>query len=148
MTIVEKAVAAVIRSVDGRPELLAFTHPKAGVQIPKGTIEPGESVGAATLRELEEESGLVLSDAMRRIGSWERTPPSRPDEIQHWHVSLLEAPAGLPERWEHSATGSPAEDGLIFAYHWLPVDADLPNRLHPLFGPVCHMLLEALRDAD
>ena len=140
MKTVDKAVAAVVRTHDGRRDLLVFTHPQAGVQLPKGTIEADESIALATLRELEEESGLRLSTPSHYVGAWNRVLNG--GAIHPWHVSLLDAPAGLPEQWDHVATGSPEEEGLIFAFHWLPIDADLPARLHPLFADVIRMILD------
>ena len=42
--------------------LLLFTHPEspeAGIQVPAGTIEPGESPQDAVMREAKEETGLT-----------------------------------------------------------------------------------------
>ncbi len=42
--------------------LLVFRHTQsveAGIQVPGGTVEPGESPEAAALREAQEESGLA-----------------------------------------------------------------------------------------
>jgi 8-oxo-dGTP pyrophosphatase MutT (NUDIX family) len=149
MTIIEKAVVAVVRTVDGRPELLAFDHPHAGTQLPKRTIEPDESIAAAALRELEEESGLTLAGEPTFIGTWERKlqdgiEGDRAPHLHPWHLSLLEVPPGLPDNWSHRATGSPEEEGLIFQYRWVAVDADLPCKLHPLFDAVARMLLDHL----
>jgi 8-oxo-dGTP pyrophosphatase MutT (NUDIX family) len=149
MKIIEKAVAAVVRTVDGRPELLVFDHPHAGTQLPKGTIEPGESIAAATLRELEEESGLKLESDPAFIGTWERRLQDGIEggpapHIHPWHLSLLEAPSSLPERWSHQATGSPEEEGLVFVYRWVAVDAGLPGKLHPVFEAVARMLQDHL----
>jgi 8-oxo-dGTP pyrophosphatase MutT (NUDIX family) len=52
-------VYAYITSPEG--QLLVFEHvdfPEAGVQVPGGTVEVGESVDAAVIREAEEETGL------------------------------------------------------------------------------------------
>ena len=72
MKIVRKAVAVVLRPRDQATEVLVFRHPLAGVQIPKGTVEEDETIEAATLRELKEESGLVLDGEPQFIGTWER----------------------------------------------------------------------------
>ena len=147
MKTVEKAVAAVVRTVDGRPQLLVFDHPHAGTQLPKGTIEPGESIAAATLRELEEESGLALACDPAFIGTWERQrhgdiEDASTPRIHPWHLSVLDAPPDLPDNWSHRATGSPEEEGLIFAYRWVAIDAGLPGRLHPLFDAISRMILD------
>ena len=146
MKTVKKAVAAVVRQRNGHAELLVFTHPLAGVQIPKGTVERGETLEQATLRELQEESGLALVVTPRQIGTWRRhvsgeQTKDRQPERHDWSVFILEAPGGLPEHWRHAAQGSPEEEGLVFAYHWLRIDDDLGLKLHPLFRDVAKMLV-------
>ena len=65
-------------------------------------------------------------------------------DVHLWHLFVIEAPEGLPDGWTHDASGSPEEDGLAFAFRWLPVDAALAGRLDPVFGTVCSLLLAAL----
>ena len=72
MKVVHKAVVAVVRDQGRGSELLVFRHPLAGVQLPKGTVEPGEAYAAAALRELHEESGLDLALKPQPIGIWHR----------------------------------------------------------------------------
>jgi 8-oxo-dGTP pyrophosphatase MutT (NUDIX family) len=55
---IEKVTAFVTRVVNGRRELLLFEHPYAGIQIPAGTVEPGEAPEAAAICETHEETGL------------------------------------------------------------------------------------------
>lgn len=143
MPIIHKAVACVVRRDPGQgPALLCFRHPLAGVQIPKGTVEHGEDIAAATLRELEEETGLTLTTAPDFIGTWDRDFAD--GAVHRWHIGLLPAPDGVPDTWRHRASGSPAEDGLIFDLHWLPVDGRLPARLDPLFAPAARLIAAAL----
>jgi 8-oxo-dGTP pyrophosphatase MutT (NUDIX family) len=53
-----KVTAFIIRQSNAQRELLVFAHPTAGVQVPAGTVEEGESFEDATLREAQEETGL------------------------------------------------------------------------------------------
>jgi len=131
---VDKAVAVVVRCRCGRPEILVFRHPLAGVQLPKGTVEIGENIAQATLRELAEESGLVLTVAPVPIGRWRRVIEGPPVQIQHWHIGLLTAPPELPDHWSHQASGSEQEEGLIFFYFWVGLDDDSSRFVHPLFA--------------
>lgn len=143
----EKAVAVVTRLNGSVRELLVFRHPADTTELPKGTIESGEAILSAAVRELEEESGLSLTAHPSLIGEWERIV-DRPfngglrTEQNLWHLCLFEPDEALPESWEHTATGSPAEDGLIFSFFWVPVGSDLPQKVHPLFGPVAQMIAE------
>ncbi len=72
----------------------------------------------------------------RQIGTWQRMVGSGPEsdgphERHEWFISVLDAPVGLPDIRSHSATGSPAEEGLVFAYHRVRVGAGLKTHLHP-----------------
>ncbi|MBU1880260.1 MAG: NUDIX domain-containing protein, partial [Chloroflexi bacterium] len=60
------------------PELLLFQHPYAGVQVPAGTVEDGETPAQAALREAAEETGLALSDLStgRYLGSEDEHLPA------------------------------------------------------------------------
>ena len=92
----------------------------AGKQIPKGTVEFGETSEQACLRELTEETGLDFDETPVYLGSIEHIVKSRPNtdgdlEMQIWHI--YEMPfSNLPETCIHVAVGSPAEDGLGFRF--------------------------------
>lgn len=145
MKTVRKAVAVVLRPGATGHEVLVFRHPDAGVQLPKGTVEPQEMIEAAVLRELEEESGLDLRTQPEFIGTWQRTVGGGPKEdgpleINEWHIGILRTDADLPDHWHHQAHGSPAEDGLIFKFFWIPVDETLADALHPVFAETAAMI--------
>lgn len=81
---IDKVAAFITRDPErdpGRRELLVFDHsnPLAGTQVPAGTVEPGEELAVAALREAREESGLegllLVGDPLRgpsdlRDGEW------------------------------------------------------------------------------
>ena len=112
-----------------RGRVLVFRHPHAasGVQLPKGTIESGESPAGAAVRELAEESGLRLSVSPQLIAEMKLTCstttafPYKAPKQQSWSIFRFDPIESLPERWSHTATGSLAEDGLIFEYFWHPL---------------------------
>lgn len=116
--------------VDARGRLLVFDHPAGGgAQLPKGTIEPGESPEAAVRRELLEESGIDYRGALKSLGTLDRPGEARPEgravrQPQHWHLFLMRSEASLPERFDHVAVGSPEEEGLVFAFRWLAAGDD------------------------
>ncbi|MBF0678189.1 MAG: NUDIX domain-containing protein [Devosia sp.] len=56
---VQKVCPVVVRGSGRDQEILVFHHPQAGVQLVKGTLEPGEDPVTGDLRELAEESGLT-----------------------------------------------------------------------------------------
>ncbi|MEM7711475.1 MAG: NUDIX domain-containing protein, partial [Pseudomonadota bacterium] len=83
------------------PEVLAFRHPLAGLQLVKGGIEPGETPAGAALRELAEEAGVTGREA-RPMGDF------RAGGL-HWH--LLSVRTGpLSDRWIHRCTDDGGHD--------------------------------------
>jgi 8-oxo-dGTP pyrophosphatase MutT (NUDIX family) len=72
----EKVTAFVTRPTPAGAELLLFQHPHAGIQIPAGTVEEGEAVEQAALREATEETGLHNLTRIALLGSAdEQLPP-------------------------------------------------------------------------
>jgi 8-oxo-dGTP pyrophosphatase MutT (NUDIX family) len=123
--------------VDDRDRLLVFFHPgDAGMQLPKGTVEPGETPEDAVRRELLEESGIVYEGELVPLGTLDReceagSEGNRKKTSQLWHLFLMRAPAPLPEHFEHTASGSPEEHGLVFRFSWLAPDAPLDRFTAP-----------------
>ena len=70
--IIEKVTGYVTRRTDsGAPELLVFQPLHVGLQVPAGTVEPGEAIEDAALREMFEETGLKTLRQVRYLGSIE-----------------------------------------------------------------------------
>jgi 8-oxo-dGTP pyrophosphatase MutT (NUDIX family) len=129
--LIGKVVCYVTRGED----LLVFVHrPEggAGVQVPAGTIEPGEAPEAAALREAEEETGLSGFRVLRRLGEYTHRSEGRPEDHRR-HVFHLAAPEGAPERWEHFA-----EEAYWFVFEWVPVRA--APALAAAQGDLLHLL--------
>src|SRR5215510_14700926 len=101
MSKVDKVCPVVFRDPSMR-QILAFEHPLEGAQLVKGGIERGESLRAAALRELEEESGITDAGIAGDLGTW--------DSGYHghvWSLQLCTVPRRLPESWTHHC----ADDG-------------------------------------
>ncbi|MEZ4615878.1 MAG: NUDIX domain-containing protein [Caldilineaceae bacterium] len=58
VAIAQKVTAFVTRSTAQGTELLLFKHPRAGIQLPAGTVEIDEAHAAAAACEAYEETGL------------------------------------------------------------------------------------------
>ncbi len=148
----EKVVAYIIHTDPntGTHRLLVFTHPlasDAGIQVPAGTMKPGESPTDAVLREAEEETGLTDLELVRFLG--ERTIDFRPwgkDEFHHRHFFHLRVRGTPPDTWLHHETdpdGSPGHPPIPFAFFWAP----LPDGVPDLIGERGALLTEVMAPA-
>jgi 8-oxo-dGTP pyrophosphatase MutT (NUDIX family) len=68
-------ITAFVVTADEPQHLLVFRHPTAGLQLPAGTVGPGEAPVAAAKREVWEETGLevasrgvVLGEQLSELG--------------------------------------------------------------------------------
>jgi 8-oxo-dGTP pyrophosphatase MutT (NUDIX family) len=119
-----KAAPVLFRNVANRREILVFEHPIAGVQLIKGTVEPGESPATAAIRELAEEAGITTASWVSALGSWESS-----HEQQTWHFQQVHTPHALPESWHHHATD---DGGHLFRLFWHELSAQPSPSWHPL----------------
>jgi len=103
--------------------MLVFRHLLAGSQIGKGTVEPDESLKAAVIREMVEESGVAVT-VKRDLSSLFH------DHVnQIWH--LFEGVSKpLSDCWEHWTKD---DGGHVFRFYWHRLD-EIPNQeWHPTF---------------
>lgn len=110
-----KAYAYLLRGQGEKSELLVFEQEvPSGVQVPGGTVEPGEALAAAMERELLEEAGISSPD-LRWLGMVRR---------EYGNVYELNFFVGhlpnAPETWEHRVGGHGEDVGMTFRYFWLP----------------------------
>ena len=110
-----------------KERLLVFRHldepwDESGLQVPAGSIEPGESPEAAALREATEETGLAGLHVVRKVGETEYDMrPYRP-ETHHRHVFLMSVMGEPPSRWVSGE--SDPDDGTgtkRFECYWIPL---------------------------
>ena len=70
---VGKVTAFITREASEGRQLLVFTHPNAGVQLPAGTMEAGETPEIAMLREVQEETTLTAVEIVARLETIDHT---------------------------------------------------------------------------
>lgn len=121
---VEKAYAYAVRSADSR--VLVFRHPDpaAGVQVPKGTVEPGESPRDAVVRELREEAGIKCVERVVHLATDSWAHPAKPKRYRR-HFFRLDVTEPC-DRWELAVTGDGEDDGLVFECFRVPPGAADP----------------------
>jgi 8-oxo-dGTP pyrophosphatase MutT (NUDIX family) len=105
---VHKVTCFITRSSDNGTELLLFSHPNSGIQIPAGTVNPGEDIESAARREATEESGLVGLTLIRKLGMIDDPPPPN-----HLLVTLPTRVYSRPHTnsfdWAYFRSGLPVE---------------------------------------
>jgi 8-oxo-dGTP pyrophosphatase MutT (NUDIX family) len=107
-TSVHKVTCFIIRPGKNETELLLFNHPDVGVQIPAGTVNPGEDPETAARREAGEESGLEGLILLRKLGEVDDPPPAGYILIAH-PTPVYSRPDTHSYGWAHYRTGLPVE---------------------------------------
>jgi 8-oxo-dGTP pyrophosphatase MutT (NUDIX family) len=120
---VQKVTAFITRPGSAGLDLLLFRHPEAGIQIPAGTVEEGEALQSAVLREAAEETGLHGLRVVAYVGSIQITLPEDERRI-HRHFFHLACDGSTLERWDQDA------DGHTFNCFWAPMH-NLPEIVSP-----------------
>lgn len=112
-------------------DLLVFSEPDfphVGLQVPGGTLDPGESYLQAARREFCEETGLSLDIAIESFADQDRIIENVPHCLdglhrrRHFHGTIREKPA---DTWEHFET-SPSSGGapIRFRLFWIDLFSD------------------------
>lgn len=110
---VEAAGAVVWKMVDGKARILLVHRTQhKDVSLPKGKVDPGETLPHTAVREIAEETGFdVVLGAP--LGTVEYRLPNGRDKVVHYWSA--EVDAGQAERHSYEANGE------IRALEWVPV---------------------------
>jgi 8-oxo-dGTP pyrophosphatase MutT (NUDIX family) len=112
---IHKALAYITRR--SATQLLVFEHrdyPDAGVQVPAGTQDSGETVEQTLWREVLEESGL-RPEQLRPVGKLAESESSGWQTVRH--LFHLEVVTNLPDAWTHVVSSKAGDNGLVFEHH-------------------------------
>ena len=123
--------AKVFAYITHGTNLLVFRHPnspEAGIQVPAGSIEAGESPEAAVMREAFEETGLnglkliaYLGETTYDMSSWDGDP------AQQRYFFHLELHGQAPTTWHHDETDGGKSKPIVFEFFWTRIPEDIPD---------------------
>lgn len=128
------AAGGVIVRREGKRLLIALIRESdlQGFVLPKGHVEPGESLEAAARREIREESGLHQLTLLGDVGVRERLDHARKGwKRTHYFLFII----------DRSSEAKSEASGSSSRVHWFPLEA-LPE----MFWPEQRELVETSRD--
>lgn len=119
-----KVIAYVVQRRNDQWLLAIFSHrdfPEAGVQVPGGTVNEGESLEMAVAREVQEESGLKHFTSIFLLGK-DRFLHQGRSEIHDRHFFALIFEGNSPDKFSHQVSAGMEDCGLVFMYSWCNLD--------------------------
>jgi 8-oxo-dGTP diphosphatase len=123
----------VIAYITCGDKLLVFSHPRypeAGIQVPAGTVEEGESLEEAVLREAREETGLEGLRIQSYLGVREYDlSASDRSGVQRRHFFHLALCGEAPTRWRHyeKYPSDGSTEPIEFEFFWARFPGEVPE---------------------
>ncbi|MBT0567836.1 NUDIX domain-containing protein [Williamsia sp. CHRR-6] len=118
-----RVAAYVLRQREAFWDLLVFEQagqPGAGLQVPAGGVHPGESLVAAVLREVGEETGLHAVAIGQPVAVEDKPHPvtGQPRRTTYF---VAHVDRDTPDGWEHRVSGDDGDAGMVFVCRFMPL---------------------------
>ncbi len=124
-------IQKVFAYITWQEKLLVFNHPyspRAGVQVPAGTVDERENLETAVLREAYEETGLSNLVINQYLGKIQFQWPGKEHVAQRHFFHLICKDDAPPHRWwhkeEHPSEGD--ETSIQFELYWVNMPEEIP----------------------
>jgi 8-oxo-dGTP diphosphatase len=108
------AGAVCWRKIDGRIHVLVIhREDRRDISLPKGKVDPGESLPQTAVREIKEETGLTIALGLPLGATHYTLPNGKPKEVHYWAAHVSSSAIA-------KSTFRPNSE--VAALEWLPID--------------------------
>jgi len=108
------AGAVCWRKIDGRIHVLVIhREDRRDISLPKGKVDPGESLPQTAVREIKEETGLTIALGIPLGATHYTLPNGKPKEVHYWAAHVSSSAIA-------KSTFRPNSE--VAALEWLPID--------------------------